>query len=92
METPKEHTTAFDIIKNYWTVLVAVVMLVGNIFLTWQKVGDNQVSLKELRDQVARQYQVQREMNDKTNKEVDQLKLWVEYQKGHQQAEKDLKK
>lgn len=86
METPKDHTTAFDIIKNYWGVLFALGALFVNITLTWQKVGDNQLTIKALQEQVARQYQVQREMNEKTNKEVDVLKLESAYQRGLKEA------
>lgn len=88
METPNNQTTAFDIIKNYWTVLVGIVLLIGNIFLTWKNVGDNQIMIKELKEQINRQYQTQREMNDKTNKEVDQLKLQSEYQRGLREGQK----
>lgn len=90
METPNQNTTAFDIIKNYWSVLVALGALFVNIVLTWKNVGDNQIMIKELKDQVSRQYQIQREMNEKTNKEVDALKLEAAYQKGYN--EKELKK
>lgn len=82
METPNTHTTAFDIVKNYWSVLVALGALFVNIVLTWKNVGDNQISIKELKDQVTRQYQTQREMNEKTNTEVDALKLEAAYQRG----------
>lgn len=91
MRTPKEQTTAFDIIKNYWSVLVALGALFVNIVLTWKNVGDNQISIKELKEQVSRQYQTQREMNDKTNKEVDALKLESAYQRGFHDGQKELK-
>lgn len=92
METPNQNTTAFDIIKNYWSVLVALGALFVNIVLTWKNVGDNQIMIKELKDQVSRQYQIQREMNEKTNKEVDALKLEASYLKGYQEAQKDKEK
>lgn len=47
--------------------------------------------IKALDEKVNRQYSTQREMNDKTNKEVEELKLWMEYHKGYEQAIKDFK-
>ncbi len=88
MHTPQEKTSAFDIIKNYMPAIVMIGAGFVSIILTWKAVGDNTNGLKELRDQVTRQYSTQREMNDKTNKEVDNLKLWVEHEKGRQEGYK----
>lgn len=91
METPENRTTAFDIIKNYMPAIVMIGAGFVSLVLTWKNVSDTAIGLKELKEQVSRQYSTQREMNDKTNKEVDVLKLWVEYQKGYQQAVKEKK-
>jgi sensor domain CHASE-containing protein len=91
METPKDRTYSFEIIKNYLPAILAIGGGFVAMVLAWKDIGDNKKNIESLKEQVARQYQTQREMNDKTNKEVDQLKLWAEYQKGYQQAEKDFK-
>lgn len=91
MKTPDNRTPAFDIIKNY----LPSIVLVGGAFvalvLAWKDIGDNKKNHQDLRDQVARQYQVQREMNEKTNKEVDALKLESAYQRGYLDAQKEKK-
>jgi hypothetical protein len=92
MDTPNEKTNAFEIIKNYAPVILAVGALFVNVVLTWKNVADNQVQIKELNDKMTRQYQVQREMNDKTNAEVEKVLDYIEFEKGYQQAQKDLKK
>lgn len=43
-------------------------------------------------DQVVRQYGAQREMNDATNKKIDEQGKWIEYHKGYEQAKKDYLK
>ena len=91
MDTPNEKTNAFEIFKNYLPIITVGGALFVNVVLTWKNVSDNQISIKELRDQVLRQYTTQREMNDKTNKEVDVLKLEASYLRGYSQALKDLK-
>lgn len=92
METPGNKTPAFEILKNY---LPAIALIGGGfvaLVLAWKDIGDTKKNVESLRDIVTRQYQTQREMNDKTNKEVDQLKLQSEYLRGYQQAIKDFKK
>ena len=89
METPQAKTSWIEIVKNY---LPALVLLGGgfvSLVLTWKDVSDNKKDLKALQEQVTRQYSIQREMNEKTNEEVEALKLWVEYHKGYEQARKD---
>lgn len=89
METPQAKTSWIEIVKNY---LPALVLLGGgfvSLVLTWRDVHDNKKAVELLKEQVTRQYATQREMNDKTNKEVDELKLWMEYHKGYEQARKD---
>lgn len=103
MKTPQQSTSAFEIFKNY----AAPIILVGTGFISlvafWydtkavaRKVDTNKVEtdaiIKAIDDKVTRQYSVQREMNEKTNKEVDELKLWKAWREGYIQAEKDLKK
>lgn len=90
METPDNKTTAFEIIKNY----IPAIVLVGGGFvglvLAWKDIGDNKKNVELLREQITRQYSTQREMNDKTNKEVEKILDYIEYQKGYEQAVKDL--
>lgn len=103
MHTPKDKTTAFEIIKNY----LPVIFLIGGGFISivafWydskavaRKVDTNKAEtdarINAIDDKVTRQYGTQRDMNDKTNKEVDELKLWKSFMEGYRQAEKDLKK
>jgi len=93
MHTPQDKTSAFDIVKNYMPAIVMIGAGFVSIILTWKAVGDNTTGLKELRDQVTRQYTTQREMNEKTNKEVDALKLSEAFEKGRQKGiEQSLKK
>lgn len=92
MKTPHDSTTAFDIIKNYMPAIVMIGAGFVGLVLTWKSVGDTAKGLDTLRDQVQRQYGTQREMNEKTNSEVDELKLWKAWMEGYHQAEKDLKK
>jgi len=91
MQTPHDKTSAFDIIKNYMPAIVMIGAGFVSIILTWKAVGDNTNGLKELREQVTRQYSTQREMNDKTNKEVDELKLWRARQEGYKQGQDSRK-
>lgn len=86
MHTPEAKTSAFDIIRNYMPAIVMIGAGFVSIILTWKAVGDNTTAIKELKEQVTRQYATQREMNDKTNKEVDALKLWAEFEKGRQKG------
>lgn len=91
--------------EGFLTPQTAIMILVGfasvvtfyndvNLIRSKIKVIENKAEItdiKALDEKVTRQYSVQREMNDKTNKEVDELKLWMEYQKGYEQAKKDYK-
>jgi hypothetical protein len=89
MRTPQSSTTAFDIIKNYLPAIVMIGAGFVGLVLTWKSVGDNSKGLETLKDQVQRQYGVQRDMNDKTNKEVDELQEWKARHEGYEQAKKD---
>ena len=42
-----------------------------------------------MEETVNRQWQLQREMNDKTLKELQGIKDWIEHRKGYEQALKD---
>jgi len=91
METPKDKTYAIDIVKNN---LPAIVLVGGGfvaLVLAWKDISDNKTDIKLLREQVSKQYQVQREMSDKTNQEVEKILDYIEYEKGYHQAQKDLK-
>jgi hypothetical protein len=64
-----------------------VLIIVGGGFSSYilmnQEVKMLRKDVESLRDQVTRQYGVQREMNEKTNKEVQGLREWVEFHKGN---------
>lgn len=89
MKTPHDSTTAFDIIKNYMPALVMIGAGFVGLVLTWKSVGDTAKGLDLLREQVQRQYSTQREMNEKTNGEVDDLKLWKAWMDGYMAAKKE---
>ncbi len=82
------------------TALVGAVLFIDKVKRATKEVDDlkreqvTKVPREEfaaLKDQVTRQYTTQREMNDKTLREVEEIKKWIEYQKGYQQATKDKK-
>jgi len=89
MQTPNDKTPFVDIIRNYLPAILMIGAGFVSLVLTWKSVGDTAKGLDSLREQVQRQYGVQREMNEKTNKEVDDLKLWKAYQEGYHQAKKE---
>lgn len=68
--------------------LLPVLIIVGGGFSSYILMN-NQVKIltkdfEALKEQVTRQYGTQREMNDKTNKEVQGLREWVEFHKGEE--------
>lgn len=103
MKTPQQSTSAFDIFKNYLPAIVLIGTGLASLMSFWfdtravaKKVETNKAEtdaiIKAIDDKVTRQYGIQREMNEKTNKEVDDLKQWKAWTEGYKQAEKDLKK
>lgn len=92
METPNNKTYAIDIVKNY---LPAIVLIGGGfvaLVLAWKDIGDNKTDIKLLKEQIIKQYSIQREREDKTDKEIETILDYIEFEKGYQQAQKDLKK
>jgi hypothetical protein len=89
MQTPHDKTPFIDIIKNYMPAIVMIGAGFVSLVLTWRTVGDTAKAVENLREQVQRQYGVQRDMNEKTNSEVDELKLWKAWMEGYMQAKKD---
>ena len=89
MQTPHDKTPFVDIIRNYMPAIVMIGAGFVSLVLTWKNVNDTAEGLKNLREQVQRQYGTQREMNDKTNAEVDQLKLWKAKMEGFEAGKKE---
>lgn len=92
METPNNKTYAIDIVKNY---LPAIVLIGGGfvaLVLAWKDIGDNKTDIKLLKEQIIKQYSTQRDREDKTDKEIETILDYIEFEKGYQQALKDLKK
>ena len=66
--------------------------LIGAVVATvifWYRTQESWAKGKEVEDKVNRQYQVQREMNDKTAKEIEEIKQTLKYMEGYEQAKKD---
>ena len=67
--------------------LLPVLIIVGGGFSSYilmnQEVKMLRKDVESLREQVTRQYGTQREMNDKTNKDVNEVKMWIEFHKGN---------
>lgn len=61
-----------------------------------KKVDTNKTELDavihNLDDKVTRQYSVQREMNDKTNNDVNELQEWKAWQEGYKKGVEDATK
>lgn len=91
MQTPHDKTPFVDIIRNYAPAIVMIGAGFVSLVLTWKKVGDTEIGLKELKEQVQRQYGTQRDMNEKTNGEVDELKLWKAWMGGYRSAQNETK-
>lgn len=89
MKTPSARTPAFDIIKNYLPAIGFIGAGFVGLVLTWKSVGDTAKGLDTLKEQVQRQYSTQRDMNEKTNKEVDEVKLWKAWMEGYMAAQKE---
>ena len=81
------------------------IMLVGgglySFFITWDEVKrlrkelevvKEERDLSLLKEQVQRQYTVQREMNEKTNSEVNELKMWRSFMLGKEAVKKEYEK
>jgi hypothetical protein len=92
MQTPHDKTPFVDIIRNYSPAIVMIGAGFVSLVLTWKSVGDTAEGLNSLREQVQRQYGTQREMNEKTNAEVDELKLWKAWTDGYNEAKKETSK
>lgn len=90
MQTPKSRTAPIEIFKNYLPAIGLTATGFVSLVLAWKDISDNKKNITILEDRVSKQYATQREMNDKTNKEVETLKLWVEFQKGVQEGRKQL--
>lgn len=72
--------------------LLPAIIIVGSGFASYILMN-NEVKLlrrdlESLREQVTRQYGTQREMNEKTNREVNEIEKWVEFEKGKQSVER----
>jgi hypothetical protein len=90
VETPNNKTYAVEILRNYLPAIIAFGGGFVGLVLAWRDISDSKKNLEVLKEQVQRQYQTQREMNEKTNKEVDLLKLEAAYEKGYREG-KDSK-
>lgn len=92
MEEPQHKPSFAEVVKNYFPAIALAAGIFVNLVISWKQISDNQAAVKDLREQVIRQYSTQRDVNEKMDAEIDKLKLEDAYQRGYQQAEKDLKK
>jgi len=92
MDTPQSKTATLDILKNYLPSIIAVGGGFVALVLAWKDIADTKKNVDVLKEQVTKQYSTQRDMNDKTNKEVDDLKLWKAYEEGYHKGITDSKK
>jgi hypothetical protein len=89
MQTPADKTPFVDILRNYLPAIVMIGAGFVSLVLTWKSVSDTAKGLDNLREQVQRQYGTQRDMNEKTNSEVDELKLWKSWMEGYRAGQKE---
>jgi len=75
---------------SWWEAVLKLwpaILIVGSGFTSYVLMNNEVKMLRKdveaLKDQVTRQYGVQREMNEKTNKDVTDVKMWVEFHKGN---------
>ena len=62
---------------------------VGATVVFWYRTQEGWAKVKEVEATVTRQWQLQREMNEKTNQQIEGINKWIEYHKGYEQARKD---
>ncbi len=75
-----------------WVTPQTFIYIMGAIVATvvfWQRTQDSWDKVKRMEETVNRQWQLQREMNDKTLKELQGIKDWIEHRRGYEQALKD---
>jgi flagellar biosynthesis/type III secretory pathway M-ring protein FliF/YscJ len=89
-----------------WKILVAAVgfiALMFSVFRTWNKIDSNEAALKELKEQVIRQYNTHKndietmrkdsdEELDVLEEELDKVKEKIHYHEAYEQARKELNK
>lgn len=77
--------------------LVAVVIFWTRTQSSWAKVNELEGTVnkkatvdavKAIDEKVNRQYQTNREMNEKLINEIEEIKLWIEFEKGKQSVKK----
>lgn len=67
------------------TFLYAMGAIVATVIF-WYRTQESWAKGKEVEDKVNRQYQVQREMNERIQQEIKVILLWIEFEKGRQQS------
>ena len=106
VNTDGEITKATNALAPIWKFIAAFAALaafMGSVYKTWNKIDSNESMLKELKEQVTRQYNTHnneiKTLKDDTDNEMDILeeeldavKEKVIYREGYEQALKDLKK
>jgi hypothetical protein len=80
--------------------LVSIVLFIDRLKRSTKEVEVISVKLEDkvsshrfedLEEKVNRYHTTQTEMNEKTNEEVEEVKDWIEFQKGYKQALDDIK-
>jgi hypothetical protein len=84
MTKPQNHNpTWWEAILKLWP----AILIIGSGFTSYVLMNNEVKMLRKdieaLKDQVARQYGVQRDMNERTNNEIDDVRLWIEFHKGN---------
>lgn len=83
----QEHPKWFKLLTPQTIIYLSGAIVATVVF--WIRTQDSWAKIKELEGTISKQWEIQRERYDRTDKNVDILRDWMNYEKGYKQALKD---